>query len=143
MVARGCARPDVGKSPRSKARRPCVQPFGRLCHNDLVGRCTSSAILEFITRRNGILLRMEEGRVLFLIEDGQVTRCKSENHVPIVAVSKEPRVPNDPSQASGDRLQIPNASESGDGSHQVLQSDVPGQENTGQASGDRLHFPRV
>ena len=43
------------------------------------------------------------------IEDGTVIRCKSQNHVPIVAVSEEPRFPDDPSKASGDRLQMPGA----------------------------------
>ena len=57
----------------------------------------------------------------------QVTRCKSENPVPIVAVSKEPRTPDDPSKASGDRL-LPGASTSGDQPRKVLQSDVPSQE---------------
>ena len=33
--------------------------------------------------------------------------CKSQNHAQIATVSKEPRTPDDPSKASGDRLQIP------------------------------------
>ena len=39
-----------------------------------------------------------------LNKHGQILRCKPENHVPILAVSKEPRVPDDPSKASGDRF---------------------------------------
>ena len=58
--------------------------------------------------------------------------------MPIVAGPEELRKPDDPSKASGDRLQIPGASTSGDWSREVLQYDVPSQENPGQASGDRL-----
>ena len=38
------------------------------------------------------------------MKSGKVTRYKLENHVPIVAVSEEPRVSDDPSAATGDRL---------------------------------------
>ena len=63
--------------------------------------------------------------------------------MPIVAGPEKFRIPDDPSKASGDRLQIPGASTSGDLSREVLQYDVPSQENPGQASGDRLiAFPR-
>ena len=66
-----------------------------------------------------------------LIRGGKLIRCKSENHVPIVAVSKGLRIPDDPSKALGDRLQIPGVRSSGDQSRQVLQSDVPCQEKPG------------
>ena len=46
-------------------------------------------------------------------------RCKSDNHVPIVAVSEEPRIPNVPSKPSGDRLRIPGARSPRDWSHEV------------------------
>ena len=65
-------------------------------------------------------------------------RCKSRNHVKIVAISKETLIPDDPSKASSDRLRIPGARAPGDLSRTVPQSDVPSQENPGQASGDRL-----
>ena len=71
-----------------------------------------------------------------LIRDGEVIRCKSENHVPSAPISNAPRLPDVFSQASGDRLEIPGASASGDRSRKVRQSDVPSQENPGQASGD-------
>ena len=70
-------------------------------------------------------------------------RCKSENHVPIVAVSDAPRIPDALSKASGDRLQNSGARPSGDRSRAVLQSNVPSQENPDQASGDRSHVPGV
>ena len=57
--------------------------------------------------------------------------------------SDESRVPDDPSKASGERLQIPGARPSGGRSRKVLQSGVPSQENSGQPSGDRLRFPAV
>ena len=76
-----------------------------------------------------------------LNEDGKVIWYKSENHVPIGAVpTKGPRTPDNP---SCDRLQIPGASTPGDQPRKVLQPDVPHQQNPGQASGDRLHFPGV
>ena len=77
------------------------------------------------------------------IENGKVIRCKSENRAPTVAVSKELRILDDPSKASGDRLQTPGARSPGDQSREVHQSDAPSQENPGQAPGDRLHFPGV
>ena len=61
--------------------------------------------------------------------------------MPVVAVSKEPRFPDDPRGRRATALQIPGARSSGDRSRKVLQSDVPSQENSGQALGDRLHFP--
>ena len=64
---------------------------------------------------------------------------KSENHVPIVEVSKGARVPDFPVKASGDRLQRPGARAARADGEKVPQSDVPRQENPGQASGDRLH----
>ena len=78
-----------------------------------------------------------------MTKDGKVRRRKSENRVPMVAGSKEPRIPDDPSQESGDRFQIPGARSSRTCSREVLQSDVPHQEKPGQAPGDRLHFPSV
>ena len=51
----------------------------------------------------------KKGESPSLIEDGKITKCKSENHVPIVTISKEPRIHDDPSeenpgvQALGDR----------------------------------------
>ena len=87
--------------------------FGLFCHNDVVGRFTSSAIFGSLVRRNWLLLRMEKSESPSLIRDGEVIRCKSENHVPSAAISKEPRLPDVFSQASGDRLEIPGASASG------------------------------
>ena len=52
-----------------------------------------------------------------MIKAGKVIRCESENHVPIVTVSKDPRTPDDPSKASGNRLQIPGVRAPGDRSH--------------------------
>ena len=66
-----------------------------------------------------------------LIEDGKLIRCKSGKHVPIVAGSKEPRKPDDPSKGSRDRPR------------KILQSVVKSQENPGQATGYRLHLPGV
>ena len=76
-----------------------------------------------------------------LIKDGTMIRCKSVNHLPIVAIAIEPRKPDDPLKASEDRLQTPGARSSEDGSYKVPQTDDIGEENPGQASGDRLHFP--
>ena len=81
----------------------------------------------------------KKGESPSLMKDENVTRCKSENHVPLLAVAEEPRIPDAPSKASGDRLRIPGGRSSGDQSREVLQSDVPGLENAGQASGDRWH----
>ena len=47
-------------------------------HDDAVGRVTHSLTSVFFAGRNGLL--------------GKITRCKSENHVPIVAVSEEPHI---------------------------------------------------
>ena len=49
----------------------------------------------------------------------KVTRRKSDNQVPIVAVSSEPRVPDDFSKASGERLYFPDVQALGDRSHKV------------------------
>ena len=65
------------------------------------------------------------------------------SRVPIVAVSKEPHVSDDPSQSSGARLQIPGARSSKGRSRKDLHSNVPSQENPGQALGDRLHLTGV
>ena len=48
---------------------------------------------------------MEKGTDPSSAKDRNIVRCRSEKHVRIVAVSEEPRVPNDPLKASGDRLQ--------------------------------------
>ena len=63
--------------------------------------------------------------------------------MPVVAVSREPRVADDSSKASGDRFQIQGAKSSWDWSREVLHSDLPSQESLGQASDDRLQFPGV
>ena len=63
--------------------------------------------------------------------------------MPIVAVSEERHTPDDPSKASADRLRIQVPAHQETGSRKILQSDVPGQENTSQASGDRSHFTDV
>ena len=68
-----------------------IERFGSFCHNDAVGRFTSSAIFGCIMRRNALLLRMKKGEPPSMIRDGKVIRCKSENHVPLLAVSEEPR----------------------------------------------------
>ena len=74
------------------------QRFGRFCHFDAVGRFTSSAIFGFIMRRNELLLRIKKGASPSLVKDG---RCMSENHVPIVAVSKEPKYTRCPFEGVG------------------------------------------
>ena len=71
-----------------------------------------------------------------LIKDGTMIRCNSVNHLPIVAIAIEPRKPDDLL-----KLQTPSARSSGGGSYKVPQTDDIGEENPGQASGDRLHFP--
>ena len=45
----------------------------------------------------------------------KVLKCMSENHVPIVAVSQEPRIPDDPSKVSGNevKIQVPGHQETG------------------------------
>ena len=88
---------------------------------------------------------MEKRESLSLVKNGKVKRCKSEKHLPSVAVSKERRmyIPDDPSKAWGDRLQIPGASTSGDQSRKVLQPDFPQQENPGLPPGVGLHLPGV
>ena len=68
---------------------------------------------------------MEKGESPSLIFSKEVIRFKSENQVPIVASPREPRIPHDPSKASGDRLQNPSATASGDRSREVLLSEVP------------------
>ena len=78
-----------------------------------------------------------------LINYGQIIRCKSENHLSVVALSEEPRTPDVPSKASGDRLRIPGARSPGDQSRKTVQSDVPSQENPGQASGGPLQITGV
>ena len=55
-----------------------------------------------------------------------------------VTGSKELRIPMT-LRRRGRRWQILGARSSGDWSRKVLQSDVPSQENRGQASCDRLH----
>ena len=79
---------------------------------------------------------MKKGESRSLTKSGKVIRCKSENHVPIVAVSKETRILDDPSKASADRLQTPGARLPGDRSRKAIQCPEPGK--PGQASGDRL-----
>ena len=56
---------------------------------------------------------------LSLIKDEQVRRCKSENRVPTVAVSEEPRIPFDPSKAVCDRLHFSGVQAPGKWSHKV------------------------
>ena len=46
-------------------------------------------------------------------------------------------------QALGDRLRSPGFEASGDRSHKVPQSDVPGQEKPSRASGDPIVVPRI
>ena len=52
-----------------------------------------------------------------LFQDGEVVRCKSENHVPNVAVCKEPRVPDVSSKVSADPLHFRGVQAHGDRSH--------------------------
>ena len=52
-------------------------------------------------------------------------------------------MPDDASKASGDRVQIPGARESGALLPTVLHADVPNQETHGQASVNQLHFSVV
>ena len=52
-------------------------------------------------------------------KDGKVVRCKSENHVPTVAGSEEPRILDFPAEASGDRLHSPGVQAPEDRSHKV------------------------
>ena len=59
----------------------------------------------------GFSCQWKKGESPSSTQAGAVTRCMSENQVPIVAVSEELRLPDDPSKASGDRLQIPGARE--------------------------------
>ena len=97
-------------------------------HDDAVGRFTGSAI-------SGLYCAKME----------RLEGAKSENHVPVVTRQflKNIVYPMTLRWPSGDRMQIPGAQASGDGSRKVLQSGVPCQENPGQASGDRLHIPCV
>ena len=112
---------DRQRKGRVDARSDSLrQRFGRCCHNDALGRFTSSATSGFIMRRNGRnSFEFEKGRVSIIAERWTMIRCKSENHVPIVAVSEEPRVLHDPSPASCDRLLFPGVQVSGVWSHKV------------------------
>ena len=67
----------------------------------------------------GYSCELSKGEFPFLMKDIKVIRCKSENHLPIMAVSKEPRVPDVPSKASGGRLHFPGVQAEGDQSHDV------------------------
>ena len=50
---------------------------------------------------------MEKGKSLHpWLKMEKVTRCKSENHVPIAAVSKEPRILDDPTKATDCESQV-------------------------------------
>ena len=115
------------------------QRSGRLCRNDAVERLARSTIFGFDLRRNRDSYDGKEGESPSLIKRRKTARCKSENHVPMVAVSEESLIPDDPSNAPRDRWHIPGGSASGDWSRKVVESDVPSQENLGQASGDREH----
>ena len=55
----------------------------------------------FIMRRNGLLFRMEQGRVSIVDQCGKVIRCKSENHEPTVAVLKNFVYPTSPPRRRG------------------------------------------
>ena len=57
----------------------------------------------------------KDGESPSLIKHAIVTRCKSEKHVPIVAVFAEGRFPDVPVKASDDRLRIPGAQTPGRG----------------------------
>ena len=59
-----------------------------------------------------------EGESPSLIEDGKVIRCKSENHMPTVAVQRTSYT-YDHSKGSCDRLQIPGAISAGAGPETV------------------------
>ena len=73
---------------------------------------------------------MEKEESLLLQENMErVTRYLSENHVPIVAVSKEVRSPDVSAKASGDRLQIPGAQASGDWSEKTSLVNHPDSHN--------------
>ena len=64
--------------------------FGPLRQNDAVGRFTNSSISGFVLRRSRLLVWMEGTESLHRCEKmEQVIRCKSENYVPTVQVSKE------------------------------------------------------
>ena len=82
------------------------QRFGRFVYDDAVERFTSSAFIWFIMRRKWATLT-NGNELPSSVKDGTVIRCKSENHVPLVAVSQEPRIFDLATKASGDRLQIP------------------------------------
>ena len=69
----------------------------------------------------------KKGGSLSSIKHGGVVRCKSEKHVPVLAGSKEARIPDVPVQASGDGLRILGDRSIGDRLQKVLQSDVRSQ----------------
>ena len=107
-----------------------VNDLGVFCHMDTAGRFTAVPSLGLLCEEMSYSYEWK-GESPSLVRDGKMVRCKSENHVPIVAVSKEPRKHDDPSKSSGDRLQISGARLSGDRSPIVLQSDLPSKENPG------------
>ena len=83
----------------------------------------------------------------FLMKDGKVIRCKSENRVSIVACCQETRKPDDTSTTSGDRLQIPGARSSGGLAREAdLLSQLGARDQTqaSQLAGTMFftHFPR-
>ena len=96
--------------------------------------------LGLLCEKMGYFYELTNGESPSLMKYGKVPRCNSENHVPSVGVSEEPRKPDVSAKALGDRLRIPSARALGDRSRQVPQSGVSRQENPGKASGDRLHF---
>ena len=126
---------DRQRKGRVDGRNDSVcERFG--CHSDALARFTSSAHFGVLVRRNALRLRLEKGKVSIVDELWNTDkRYKSENHVPIVAVCNERRIPDNFAKASGDRWQIPCARSSGNGSRKVPQSDVKDQENPRQASG--------
>ena len=92
--------------------------------------------LRFILQRKELLSRMERGTITIIDERWTSDMVRVWERCANCGSFKEPRMPEDLSKASGDRLQIPGASASGDWSREVLQSDV----FPGQSSGDRLRL---
>ena len=103
----------MNKKPSGDQKNPPSTDEATVCVNDLdfLLLADSQAVLSLSSfcQEMGHSYEWKRRESPSLIENGSVINWKSENHVPIVVVSKDVRISDDPSSSLGDRLQIPGA----------------------------------
>ena len=77
-----------GSAETTEEKALCTSTTWAFRDSFVVGNSTRSFIVGTIVRTYGLFPRLARRKPSSLIQDGKFIRCKSENHVPTVALSK-------------------------------------------------------